>query len=50
MAKEVYLDVGTKFMTCSEQERRQITRSDAEFMYLVGLTIARRCGFKDMHV
>ena len=49
VAKGMYLDVGTKFMACSEQERRQITRSDAEFMYLAGLTLARRCGFKDMY-
>jgi hypothetical protein len=38
----------TKFNSCTEVERRKITRSDAEFMYLMGYVIVRRCGFKNL--
>jgi len=35
-------------MTCTEGERRTITRSDTEFVYLISNAVAMRCGFKDM--
>jgi hypothetical protein len=38
-----------KYQACTEEERRKITRSDAEFTYIVGNAIALRCGFKDIN-
>ena len=37
-----------KFMSCTENERRQIMRSDAEFLYTIGEIIARRSGFRSI--
>jgi hypothetical protein len=48
VASQLLYQIMTKFNSCTEVERRKITRSDAEFMYLMGYVIARRCGFKNL--
>jgi hypothetical protein len=47
-ASLLLVKIQEKFDACTEEERRKITRSDAEFIYLVGTAIALRCGFKDI--
>jgi len=47
-AARLVVIIHQKFMACTEEERRTITRSDTEFVYLISNAVAMRCGFKDM--
>ena len=44
----ILVNIMEKFDACTEKERRKITRSDAEFAYIVGSAIALRCGFNNI--
>jgi hypothetical protein len=46
LASKLLYQTYEKFMSCTEKERRQIVRSDAEFLYTIGEIIARRSGFR----
>jgi hypothetical protein len=48
LAGHLLVIIYEKYQACTEEERRSITRSDAEFYYIVGTAIALRCGFKDI--
>jgi hypothetical protein len=45
VARNMIKEVHMKFMACTEKERRTITRSDPEFLYLMMRAISKRCGF-----
>ena len=47
MAKVLFNKTMEKFFSCSEAERRKITRSDPEFVQLVKDVITSRSGFKN---
>jgi hypothetical protein len=47
MAKILFKKTIEKFLSCSEDERRKITRSDPEFVQIVKDVIITRSGFKD---
>lgn len=47
-AGHLFVMIYEKYQACTEEERRSITRSDAEFYYIIGTAIALRCGFKDI--
>ena len=37
-----------KYEACTEREKREITRSDIEFIYIIMSAVALRCGFKNI--
>ena len=47
MAKILFNKTMEKFLSCSEEERRKITRSDPEFVQIVKDVIISRSGFRD---
>jgi hypothetical protein len=47
IAKLLFLAIMAKFNSCTEAEKRDTTRSDAEFMLIMKETIMKRCGFKN---
>lgn len=47
MAKILFRKTVEKFLSCSEDERRKITRSDPEFVQIVKDVIINRSGFRD---
>ena len=47
IARLMFFAIMKKFDSCTEAERRDTTRSDAEFMLIVKETIMKRCGFKN---
>lgn len=47
IAQIFYEKTVEKFLACTERERRDITRSDPEFMAIIRDAIIQRCGFKN---
>ena len=46
-ARALYFQIIAKFQSCTKKEKRNITRSDPEFMLILMETIMKRCGFKN---
>jgi hypothetical protein len=47
IAQGIFVSIHDTFMKCTEAERRNIARSDIEFIYLMKQHIAKRLGFGD---